>query len=53
MLATKIAGYSWSMMLVGHVASTSTLMCSFLSRVKLDHKVIKEEKDPSAAPEIR
>ena len=36
-----------------HVVSTSAFMGSFLPRVKLDHKVTKEEKDPSAYIEIR
>lgn len=36
-----------------HVASTSAFMGSFLPRVKLDHKVTKEEKAPSASLEIR
>lgn len=36
-----------------HVAFTSAFMGSFLPRVKLDHKVTKEEKAPLASLEIR
>lgn len=37
----------------GRVASTSTLIGSFLPRVKPDHRVTKEERGPSASPETR
>lgn len=35
------------------MASASIIIGSFLPRVKLDHKVTKEERGPSASPEIR
>lgn len=35
------------------MASTSTLIGLFLPRVKLDHRVTKEERGPSASLETR